>query len=192
LKYQSVAAERGQNVSVDVERIKAVREAIGDRVRLIVDCNSKFDFHHARELLQGIEPYHITCVDHPVYTQDIRLMAELRRCTSIPLAGRAVVENQWGNRDLILGGAVDIMHANVLDGGGYTECLKVAHMAEMFHLPLANGDGWLTEFHLLRERIYEVIYVRPPVARHGRLPLPDKPGMGLELNVAAVDEYTDP
>jgi len=207
LKYQVVAAERGQDVSVDVERIRSVREAIGDQVRLIVDCNSKFDFHHARELLHRIEPYSITCVDHPVYTQDIRLMAQLRRCTSIPLAARAVVENQWGNRDLILGGAVDIMHANVLDGGGYTECVKVAHMAETFHLPLATGggwylqnghliagvrNGWLTEFHLLRERIYEVIYVRPPVAKNGRLPLPDKPGMGLELNMAAIAECTDP
>lgn len=207
LKYQSVAAERGQDVSVDVERIKAVREAVGDQVRLIVDCNGKFDFHHARELLRRIEPYNITCVDHPVFNRDIRLMAELRRSTSIPLAARAAGENQWDNRDLILSGAVDIMHANVLDGGGYTECVKVAHMAEMFHLPLATGggwylqnghliagvsNGWLTEFHLLRERIYEVIYVRPPVARHGRLPLPDKPGMGLELNQAAIEEYTDP
>jgi len=107
---------------------------------------------------------------------------------------------------LIVGGAVDVMQANVLDGGGYTECVKIAHMAEMFHLPLATGggwylqngqliagvaNGWLTEFHLLRERIYEVVYLQPPVARQGRLPLLDKPGMGLELNEAAVEEYTE-
>jgi L-alanine-DL-glutamate epimerase-like enolase superfamily enzyme len=133
-------------------------------------------------------------------------MAELRRCTSIPLAARAVGENQWDNRELILSNAVDIVHANVLDGSGYTECVKVAHMAELFHLPLATGggwylqnghliagvsNGWLTEFHTLRERIYEVIYIDPPVARNGRLPLPEKPGMGLELNEAAIREYTE-
>ena len=206
LKYQAVAADRGRGVSVDVARIKAVREAIGEEVRLIVDCNGKFDFIHARELLARIEPYQITCVDHPVYNRDIRLMAQLRRCTSIPLAARAVGENQWDNRELILSSAVDILHANVLDGGGYTECLKVAHMAELFHLPLGTGggwylqnghliagvsNGWLTEFHTLRERIYEVIYIDPPVARNGRLPLPEQPGMGLELNESAVEEYTE-
>jgi len=206
LKYQAVAADRGQDVSVDVERIKAVREAIGEGVRLIVDCNGKFDFTHARELIRRIEPYQITCVDHPVYIRDIRLMAELRRCTSIPLAARAVGENQWDNRELILSNAVDIVHANVLDGSGFTECLKVAHMAELFHLPLATGggwylqnghliagvsNGWLTEFHTLRERIYEVIYIHPPVARNGRLPLTDKPGMGLDLNEAAIQEFTE-
>ena len=108
---------------------------------------------------------------------------------------------------MILAGAVDVMHANVLDGGGYTTCLKVAHMAELFHLPLATGggwylqngqliagvsNGWMTEFHLLRERIYEMIYINPPVAKDGRLPLPDKPGMGLELNQDAVAAFLDP
>jgi L-rhamnonate dehydratase len=157
-------------------------------------------------LARRIEPYHITWFDDPVYVKDVRLMAELRRWTSIPRAARARGESQWDHRDLIVGGAVDVMQANVLDGGGYTACVKVAHMAEMFHLPLATGggwylqngqliagvaNGWLTEFHLLRERIYEVVYLQPPVARHGRLPLLDKPGMGLELNEAAVAEYTE-
>jgi L-alanine-DL-glutamate epimerase-like enolase superfamily enzyme len=206
LKYQAVAADRGQNVMVDVERLQAVREAVGDGVELIVDCNGKFDFTHARELLRRIESIGITCVDHPVYIRDIRMMVELRACTSIPLAARAAGENQWSNRDLIASGAVDIMHANVLDGSGYTECVKVAHMAEMHHLPLGTGGGWYlqnghliagvrnglwTEFHTLRERIYDVVYVNPPVAKNDRLPLPEKPGIGLEINEAAIAEYTE-
>jgi L-rhamnonate dehydratase len=206
LKYQAVAADRGRNVMVDAERLQAVREAVGDGVELIVDCNGKFDFSHARKFLRQIEPLNIACVDHTVYIRDIRMMRDLRACTSIPLAARASGENQWDNRDLIASGAVDIMHANVLDGGGYTECVKVAHMAEMYHLPLGTGGGWYlqnghliagvrnglwTEFHTLREPIYDAIYVDPPIARDGWLPLPDKPGMGLELNEVAVREYTE-
>src|SRR5262245_65871655 len=98
------------------------------------------------------------------------------------------------------------MQANVLDGGGYTEYVKVAHMAEMFHLPFATGggwylqngqliagvaNGWLTEFHLLRERIYEVVYLQPAVARHGRLRFPEKSGVGLELNGEGGERYTE-
>ena len=207
LKYQAVAADRGQDVSVDVDRMTAVREAVGDKPRLIVDANGKYDFRHARELLKGLEPLNMTCVDHPVHRRDIGLMAQLRQTTTIPLAARAASESPWDNRDLIAGGGVDIMHANVLDGGGYTTCVKIAHMAELYQLPMATGggwylqnghfiagvrNGWLTEFHLLRERIYEVIYVNPQVAKNGRLPLPDKPGIGLELNNDAVAEYTDP
>ena len=56
LKMQVVAANRGQDVSVDVARVKAVREAVGDAVMLMVDGNSKFDFPHARALARRIEP----------------------------------------------------------------------------------------------------------------------------------------
>jgi hypothetical protein len=81
---------------------------------------------------------------------------------------------------LIVGGAVDVRQAHVLDGDGETESVKVAQRAEMFQLPLATGggwdlpnghliggvaNGWLTEFPLRRERIYAVIYLQPPVAR---------------------------
>jgi L-rhamnonate dehydratase len=206
LKMQVVAADRGQNVAVDVERVRAVREAIGENVMLMVDGNSKFDFVHARKLAQQMEPYNITWFDDPVYVKDVKMMAELRKWTTIPIASRARGENGWDNRDMIVGGAVDVAQANVLDGGGYTEYLKVAHMAELFHLPLANGggwylqnahlfagvaNGWLVEFHLLREPIYDALYVNPPVARNGRLPFTEKPGMGLELNEAAIDEYTE-
>jgi L-alanine-DL-glutamate epimerase-like enolase superfamily enzyme len=206
LKYQVVAVDRGQNVSVDAERLEAVREAVGDQVMLIVDGNAKFDFHHARELIRLIEPYNIGCFDHPVAMRDVRLMAELRRCTSIPLAARAYSGNLWDNRDLIIGGAVDVMHANVLDGGGYTQCLKVAHMAEMFHLPLATGgafhsqnahliagvaNGWMTEYHLVLAQTTEAIFPDAPKPQGGRLPLSDKPGLGLELDEAAVREYSE-
>jgi L-rhamnonate dehydratase len=206
LKMQVVAANRGQDILVDVQRVKAVREAVGDDVMLMVDGNSKFDFVHARELARQMEPYRITWFDDPVYIKDVAMMAELRKWTTIPIASRARGESGWDNRDMIVGGAVDVVQANVLDGGGYTEYLKVAHMAELFHLPLANGggwylqnahlfagvaNGWLVEFHLLREPIYDVLYVNPPVAQNGLLPMSNKPGMGLELNETAIAEYTD-
>lgn len=206
LKYAAVAKDHGQDIAPDVDRIQAVREAIGDKVQFILDCNAKYDFLHARELLRRIEPYDILCVDHAIHNRDIRLLKELRRSTSIPLAARAAAENQWANRDLIMSGAIDIMHANVLDCGGFTECVKIAHMAEMFQMPLATGggwylqnahliggvaNGWMTEFHTLRERIYEKVYINPPVAQNGRQPLLEKPGFGLEVNEAAVQEYTE-
>ena len=204
LKYQVVAADRGQNVSVDVERLTAVREVVGDQVMLIVDGNAKFDFNHARELLRRLEPINIGCFDHPVTLRDVRLMAQLRQTTSIPLAARAYTGSLWDNRDMIMGGGVDVMHANVLDSGGYTGCLKVAHMAEMFHLPLATGgafhsqnchliagvsNGWMTEYHLIIAQITEAIFPNAAKPSGGRLPMPERPGMGLDLDEAAVEEY---
>ena len=99
-----------------------------------------------------------------------------------------------------------MVQPNVLDGGGFTECLKVAHMAEMYHLPLATGgafhlqnahliagvsNGWMTEYHLLMAQASETIFANAPKPKDGWLPLVEKPGLGLELVEAAVREYTE-
>ncbi len=207
MKYQAVAADRGQDISVDVRRLEALRDAVGDDVMILVDGNGKYDFHHARQLLKRLEPLNIGCFDHPVSMRDPRLMAELRRSTTIPLAARAYSGNLWDNRELIAGGAVDIMHTNVLDSGGYSGALKVAHMAEMFHLPMATGgafhlhnshiiggvaNGLMTEYHLGSSQTTDAVFVNPPKPIRGRFNLLQGPGLGLELNHSALEEYAIP
>ncbi len=204
MKYQAVAADRGQDISVDARRLEALRDAVGNEVMILVDGNAKYDFYHAKQLLKRLEPLNIGCFDHPVSMRDPRLMAELRRTTTIPLAARAYSGNLWDNRDLIAGGAVDIMHTNVLDSGGYTGGLKVAHMAEMFHLPMATGgafhlhnshiiggvaNGLMTEFHLGSSQTTDAVFVNPPRPIRGRLQLLPGPGLGLELNPDALEQY---
>ena len=204
MKYQAVAADRGQDISVDARRLEALRDAVGDDVMILVDGNGKYDFYHAKQLLKRLEPLNIGCFDHPVSMRDPRLMAELRRTTTIPLAARAYSGNLWDNRDLIAGGAVDIMHTNVLDSGGYTGGLKVAHMAEMYHLPMATGgafhlhnshiiggvaNGLMTEFHLGSSQTTDAVFVNPPRPVRGRLQLLSGPGLGLELNHDALEQY---
>jgi L-alanine-DL-glutamate epimerase-like enolase superfamily enzyme len=206
LKMQVVAANRGQDIRPDVTRVRLVREAVGEDVKIILDANSKYNFVNCLKLAKRIEPYDITHFDDPVYIKDVHLMAELRRQTTIPLAARAHGDNIWDNRDMIAGGAVDVVQPNVVDNGGYTECLKVAHMAEMYHLPLSTGgafhlqnahliggvsNGWMTEYHLLVAQASETIFANAPKAEGGRLQLLEKPGLGLELDEAAVREYTE-
>src|SRR5262249_50816087 len=138
------------DIEEDAARVKQVREAVGDRVKIMIDGNSKYDFVHARKLCKRMEPYDVTFFDSPVHVGDLHLMADLRRETTVPIANRSREGNIWGNRELIANRAVDVMQANVLDGGGYTECLKVAHMAEMYNLPLATGGSWhLQNCHLI-------------------------------------------
>ncbi len=204
MKYQAVAADRGQDISVDVRRLEAVRDAVGPDVMILVDGNAKYDFYHAKQLLKRLEPVNIGCFDHPVTMRDPKLMAELRRSTTIPLAARAYSGNLWDNRDLIANGAVDIMHTNVLDSGGYTGALKVAHMAEMFHLPMATGgafhlhnshiiggvaNGLMTEYHLGSSQTTDAVFINPPKPVRGRFTLLPGPGLGLELNHDALEEY---
>jgi L-rhamnonate dehydratase len=204
LKMVLVAARQGIDIDEDIERVRLVREAVGDRVKIMLDANCTYSLLDAVKFCKRVERYDITFLEDPVYVKDTRLLAELRRQTHVPIAARPRGENLWDARELINSGAVDVMQVNVLDGGGYSESLKIAHMAEMYHLPLATGgahyllnahllagarNGWMTENHLVLDSIWEKIFTGVPRPENGKLRLTEAPGLGVALKEAAVREY---
>jgi L-alanine-DL-glutamate epimerase-like enolase superfamily enzyme len=190
-----VAVDGGRNTAEDATRVRGVREAIGDSVELMVDANYRFDLTHARDLCRRLEPYHLTWFEEPVYGNDARLLAQLRHQTSIPLSAGQNEGHKWRHIELLVHEAVDILQPNVCWVGGYTEGVKVAHMAQAFNVPIANGggwphhnmhlmgavaNGWRVEFHYLMWMIGNAIFQDPPQPEAGWVTLPDRPGLGLE------------
>ena len=192
-----VAADGGRSIHEDVARVKLVREAIGDGVELMVDANQLLSFTEARELCRRIEPFNIRWFEEPISGNDIVQLAELRRHTAIPISAGQNEGHRWRHRDLIVNGAVDIVQPNVVYVGGYTEGLKVAHLAQAFSLPIANGggwphvnaplyaavaNGWRVEFHFIMWMAGQAVFKNPPAPVQGWVTLSDKPGHGLEPN----------
>src|SRR5690606_5395738 len=110
----------------DVERIRAVREAVGPEVQLYIDANCSLDYFHAQALAQRIEQYGITFFEEPVAQNDIPNLAKLRARTSIPLAAGQNEGLASRFRDMLAAQAVDVVQPNVCITGGYTQCLKIA------------------------------------------------------------------
>jgi L-rhamnonate dehydratase len=195
-KLKMVVADRGAvDIPEDVQRVRVVREAIGDSVDLMVDANQLLDFTEARQLCRLLEPYNLRWFEEPIYANDVRQLAELRRHTSIPISAGQNEGHKYRHRDLIVGGAVDIVQPNVLYVGGYTEGRKIAHMAQAFSLPIANGggwphhnahlhaavwNGWRVEFHYVMWMAGEAIFQNPPGPEKGWVTLTEQPGLGLE------------
>jgi L-rhamnonate dehydratase len=203
-KLVGAAPNRGQNVEHDAARVKALRETVGDSAMIMIDGRNRYDLYHAALLARQIEPYNVTYFDEPILARDPQAMKELRRSNPrVPIAGRGQGGNIYTNRDLIAFGAVDVIGSNVLDGGGYTQSIKVAHMAEMYQLPLVTGggfhlqnlhliaavnNGWMTEYVVFTGPLCEAIFVDTVKPEKGKLRLSEKPGLGLQLNDAAVRE----
>jgi L-alanine-DL-glutamate epimerase-like enolase superfamily enzyme len=190
-----VAIRRGQAPAEDAARVRAVCEAVGDGVELMVDANYLFDLPRALDLCRRIEPYQITWFEEPVLGNDARLLATLRRQTRIPLAAGQNEGHKWRHRELLVHEAVDVLQPNVVWVGGFTEAVKVAAMAQAWNVPIANGggwphhnmhllagvaNGWRVEFHLLMWRAGEAIFRDPPRPEGGRVTLSERPGLGLE------------
>ena len=187
----------------DAVRVRMVRDAVGDDVDLMIDANYLFTPVEAKMLCRAVEDCNLTWFEEPLYQNDARALADLRRHTNIPIAAGQMEGHRWRLRELVENHAVDILQPNCCYCGGYTEARKAAHLAQTYNLPIANGggwplfnmhtmaglmNGWLVEWHLGMVAVGETIFIDPPRPQAGEIAIPDGPGLGLKLNAEALND----
>ena len=191
-------------IAEDAIRVQTVREAAGPKAELFIDANCSLDLYHARALCSMIEPYHIEFFEEPITQNDVRQMAELRTQTSIRLACGQNEGQAYRFRDMMIAGAVDIIQPNVAITGGFTQCQKIAALANSFNISVDNGGAWpffnqhlqagvsnggLVEYHYSSVEVCSKIYDGLPVPKDGWLEMSNKPGLGFDLNTAALTAF---
>jgi L-rhamnonate dehydratase len=196
--------DRGREIAPAAERVRRLREVVGDDRGIILDGHNNYNVYQGIELAKAIEPYGMTFFDEPLFARDAVSLAALHQAVPrVPIAGRSRGGGFLENRDLIMSGGLSLMGQNVLDQGGYTQGIKVAHLAEAHHLPMVTGgawhlqnahliaaatNGWMTEYHTLAADLSETIFVDPIKPINSKLRMSEKPGLGLELDPAAIEE----
>jgi L-alanine-DL-glutamate epimerase-like enolase superfamily enzyme len=208
------SAQRGVaevSLAQDLERVAAVRKAIGTDIRLMVDANGAWDVATAVKMGRALEPYDIYWYEEPVWPDDVAGSAEVAAKVTIPVAGYETCSYGIVDfNDYIRARAVHFVQPDVAWAGGLTETLKIAHMAQAAHLPIAphihgsavavacalhllgavrNGSMAETVFpaHSLMTELVKEPYVFD--SRSGEIELPDRPGLGIELNPKIVSKY---
>jgi L-rhamnonate dehydratase len=189
-------------IAEDARRVRAVREAAPE-AELHVDANCSLDSFHALKLARELEKYDLSFFEEPVKENDIPALLSLKKSTSIPLAAGQNEGLAWRFRDLISSRAVDIVQPNVVIGGGFTQCQRIAGLASAFNIPIANGGAWahhnmhlhaglanggVVEYHFAAVKVCEAIYGPLPVPADGWLELPETPGLGFEPKKDLVKE----
>ena len=196
-----------EDILIDVQRVRAVREAVGDKVELMIDANKNCTYIQALRLAKLVEPYDITWFEDPVLLADPRLMAQLRKQTTIPLAaGSTGTSDLLYFREYLLQDAIDYAQPNVRDIGGYTNGVKAAAVAQAFNVPLAMGGNWphinmhlhggvanggRVEFHWQGWKIVETYFEGAPAPVQGWLTLPEAPGLGFIPRDGLVRDFTE-
>ncbi len=193
----------GAVIREDEARIRAVRDAVGDDVELCIDANCSLDLYHARLLAQRVADCGIAFFEEPVTQNDVRALVDLRRSSAIPLAAGQNEGLASRFADFFAAGALDIAQPNVVIGGGYTQCLRIAGMAQAWNVALANGGAWpfhnmhlhaglahggFIEYHAVAVLMCEQIFNALPTPVDGWLDLPQDTGLGFEPNWAAIAE----
>ena len=191
-----VGVDGGRNPMEDVRRVAAVREAIGPDIGFMLDANNVWRAGTAIQFANNIRDYNIEFFEEPVFADDIPGLAEFKRGTDIPLATGEHEYTRYGIRDLLLNNAADVIQCDTTRIGGYTETLRAISMSQAWnkayaphgmehihmHLVAAATNGTMLERLFMFEDLVNNVYLDAPQPVNGYLTIPDKPGLGLELN----------
>jgi L-alanine-DL-glutamate epimerase-like enolase superfamily enzyme len=187
----------------DAARIRHVREKLGDKVTLMIDANKNARLPQAIRLAQLVADCKLAWFEDPVLKADPRLMAKLRRETTIPIAaGSTGTYDLAYLREYFVNESIDIAQPNVRDIGGFTGALYAAGLAQAFNIQLEMGgnyphlnmhlhagvpNGGRIEFHLGGWRIGEALFEGMPKPVRGWVTLPEAPGLGFTPKAGILD-----
>ncbi|MDP6621634.1 MAG: mandelate racemase/muconate lactonizing enzyme family protein, partial [Alphaproteobacteria bacterium] len=127
--FGGVKLKIGFEVSEDAALIRAVRQAIGPDVKLMLDANHGYDVIEAIRLGRQVEDCDITWFEEPVVPEDLAGYSEIKRAIAIPLAGGECEYTRFGFRQVLASRAIDILQPDTCAAGGLSECKKIADMA---------------------------------------------------------------
>jgi len=130
-------------VEQQVEYLAAIREAVGDRIDIILECHGRYDPAWAIELAKRVEPYHPFVIEDPIRHENVQALAQVRAHTTLPLATGERYHNKWEFRELIVNQYVNYLRPDVCHCGGITEMRKIAALGETYYqnLILHNNAG---------------------------------------------------
>jgi L-alanine-DL-glutamate epimerase-like enolase superfamily enzyme len=195
----------GRPPAEDIARVQRVREAIGHDFIIACDANMGYTVAEAITFARGVADCHIAWFEEPVHWYDqLRGMREVRAATGIRVTAGQSEMHRWGCRDLVEGGAVDILNTDLSLAGGVTEWRRIAAHASSHRVLMAHHEEPLLAMHLLAstpQGLYPEYFsaARDPVGAHlptmapplrqGWVELPEAPGFGIEVDEAFVQRY---
>jgi len=195
-----------------VERVAAVRDAIGPDIDLAIDMHGRYDIASGIAVARAMEPFRLLWLEEPVPPENIAAMREVKQHSPVPLCTGENLYLRWGFRDLLEQQAADYIMPDIPKCGGLSECRKIANMAEVYYVPLAphNVSGPLgtmasahvcasipnflvLEWHWIDYEGWNDLTIQDePVIQNGHVVLNDKPGIGLEVNDEVAREFVRP
>ncbi len=201
---------------LDIDRVRAVREAIGPEVRLMVDANHCFTVPQAIRLGRELERLDVEWFEEPISPEDVDGYVEVTRALDMAVAGGENGFTRWGFRDLVVRKAMDIVQPDVCAAGGISECRKIAALA-LAHgvecVPHAWGSAIglaatlhflaslpdqppsfrpmppLLEFEQTENPFRDDLAREPIVQKRGKVQIPTGPGLGIEIDRSVLDRY---
>jgi L-alanine-DL-glutamate epimerase-like enolase superfamily enzyme len=211
--YAMLTIKVGFDVKEDVERVAAVRDAVGSDYPLEIDVNGAYNVEVAIPTLRKMERYGIEAIEQPVAWWDLQGMKEVRTALDTPITAD---ESAWTPQDVVniaRAGAADTICLKPVKNGGLFLSRRMAEIAEAAGMgvlmgskhPLSPGTSAIIQFAAAVPCVHGVLGYGSPLERltddicdppiqmnkDGTVTLPSGAGLGVTLSAEKMRKYTD-
>jgi galactonate dehydratase len=209
LEWISTQAE----IKKAAENIRKLREEFGDTLEIGLDFHGRVHKGMVRRLIDELEPYHPMFIEEPVLSEHNEALKQIAAYTSIPIATGERMFSRWDFKSLLHDGYVDIIQPDLSHAGGISEVFRIAAMAEAYDItiaphcplgPISLASALHIDFScpnaIIQENSIGIHYnqgfdlldyvANPEIFKitDGYIDLFEKPGLGVEINEAALLE----
>ncbi len=199
----------GQDEATDIALVRSAREGLGETPDLLVDAGLVWDAKTAIARARAFEPHRIFWIEEPLMPDDYAGYRRLSEAVDTRIAAGEEESGRSSFLDLMDRGKVDVVQIDLTRVGGFTEAVKIASLAQDRGLPVAN-HGFTTYINvaaalhflnsvpntLIAEYVAEEeTTLRDYVTRQritasdGMLPIPQEPGLGVDLNQEMIERF---
>ncbi len=194
-----------EQLEKSVNIVGAVREAVGDKVDLLIECHGRFNPTTAIEISRELEQFKPMLMEEPCVPDNMRSTAYVRAHSNIPISAGERGYTKYAFQEMFELDAVDYVQPDVFHTGGLMEGKKIAAMAEAKHLMVSfhNPSGPISNAAILQLAatvpnfvIHEIMLTdgsfrkkitnEEVVFDDGYILIPDKPGLGIDVNIDEV------
>ncbi len=195
---------RPDEIMASVERVEAIRKAVGDKVDLLVECHGKFNASTAIKIGKLMEKYNLMWYEEPVPVGMVKAMKKVSDHVNMPIAACERLNSKLELKEYLEAGAVDIVMFDCGKIGGLTEARKVCALCEAYQVKASPHNPFgpvsamaaahlsaATPSFLIQEHEQVAPWAVKPRIKivDGYLEVPDAPGLGIELDDEEIAKH---
>ena len=188
-------------LSTALERVDAVRRAVGDKIDLLIEGHGRFDVPTGIKIAKELEQFKPMFFEEPVPPDNLEALKAVRDKSPVAISAGERLYGRRDYRNLFEMRAADYIQPDISHAGGIMELKKIASVAETYYIPFAphNPSGPVANAATLQlaaccpnfsilEIMYSDVEWRKDVTnealeyKDGYITIPDKPGLGIEIN----------
>lgn len=194
-----------------VDIVEAIRDTVGSSPAVAFDLHWNFSVETALNLARKIEPYDVAWLEDPVAPDGPESHRRVTQGTDTPILTGENLTRVEGVLPYLTEGATDLLAPDIQKCGGMLEFRKIATVADAYDVPIAPHNisspvgtlasvhaaatvpnAFVLEWHARELEWWDELHQGPPLIQDGQIPVPESPGIGIDLDLDVLEEHLAP